>query len=82
MSGDDSGKMVRTSVTVPLWMKREMERVDANWSAVVRKAISSELEARNERDTIEAVLINERLRRKAPEGWDSGEAIRAWRRKR
>ena len=82
MAGDDSAKTVRASITIPFWMKREMDRVDANWSAVMREAIKRELAARNERDTVEAILINERLRRKAPEGWDSTEAIRAWRRKR
>jgi len=82
MGGDDSEKMVRTSLTVPAWMKREMDRVDTNWSAVMRDAIRRQLAARNERDGVEAVLINERLRRKAPEGWDSTEAIRAWRKKR
>jgi len=77
-----SERMVRTSVTIPESMKEEMERVDVNWSAVVREAIRRKLEWEGERDTVEAVLINERLRRKAPEGWDSTEVIRAWRGRR
>ena len=79
---DQSEKMVRTSVTIPGSMKEEMEKVDVNWSAVVREAIRRKLEWENARDTIEAVLINEKLRRKAPEGWDSTKVIRAWRSKR
>jgi len=77
-----SEKMVRTSVTVPESMKEEMGRVDVNWSAVLREAIRRKLEWEHERDVVEAVLINERLRRKAPEGWDSTKVIRAWRSRR
>jgi len=79
---DQSEKMVRTSVTIPESMKQEMERVDANWSAVVREAIRRKLEWEHEKDTVEAVLINEKLKRKAPEGWDSTRVIRAWRSRR
>ena len=77
-----SEKMVRTSVTIPESMKEEMGRVDVNWSAVVREAIRRKLEWEHEKDVVEAVLINERLRRKAPEGWDSTKVIRAWRSRR
>jgi len=79
---DRSEKMVRTSVTIPESMKKEMERVDVNWSAVMREAIRRKLEWEHERDVVEAVLINERLRRKAPEGWDSTKVVRAWRGRR
>jgi len=74
--------MVRTSVTVPKSLKEEMDRADTNWSAVVREAIKLRLGHEREKDVAEAVLINERLRRKAPEGWDSAEVIRLWRGKR
>ena len=73
---------VRTSLSLPAWMKREMEKVDINWSAVLREAMGKRLAAEGERDRIEAVLINERLLRKAPEGWDSTGVIRDWRRRR
>jgi len=36
----------------------------------------------DKRNVVEAVLINEKLRRKAPEGWDSAKVIRAWRSRR
>ncbi len=74
--------MTRTSVTVPSSLKKEMDRMDVNWSAVVREAIRKRLEYERERDFSEAVLLNERLRRKAPEGWDSAKVIRFWRSKR
>ncbi len=79
---DGSERMVRTSVTVPESMKVEMDEVSVNWSAVVREAIRRELEWGRESDTVEAVLINEKLRRKAPKGWDSTKEIRAWRSRR
>jgi len=74
-----SEKMVRTSITIPESLKEEMGKVDVNWSAVVREAIRQKLEWEHERDMVEAVLINEKLRRKAPEGWESTRMIRAWR---
>jgi post-segregation antitoxin (ccd killing protein) len=79
---EESEKMVRTSVTIPESMKEEMDKVDVNWSAVVREAIKRKLEDEREKDVIEALLINEKLRRKAPEGWDSTKVIKAWRSRR
>jgi len=35
---DQSEKMVRTSVTIPESMKEEMEKVDVNWSRVIRES--------------------------------------------
>jgi len=78
----ESERMVRTSVTIPESMKEQMEKLDVNWSAVVRDAVERKLEGEREKDVVEALLINERLRRKTPEGWDSAEVIRAWRRRR
>ena len=79
---DKLQKMTRTSVTIPSSLKKEMEKMDVNWSAVVREAIRRRLEYGRERDLSEAVLLNERLRRKAPEGWDSARVIRSWRSRR
>lgn len=76
------GKMVRTSVAIPESLKREMSKVDINWSAVIREAIRRRLNYEHEKNVIEAVLINEKLRRKAPEGWDSAKVIRIWRNRR
>ena len=76
------GEITRTSVTIPRWLKEEMDRVDINWSAVVREAIKRRLEYEHEKDVVEAVLLNERLKRKAPKGWDSAKVIRFWRSQR
>jgi len=74
--------MTRTSVTIPESLKKEMSKVDINWSAVLREAIKRKLAYESEKDIVEAILINERLRRKAPKGWDSTRVIRVWRSRR
>ncbi len=64
-------------------LKRRMKKFSyINWSEVIRQAIQAKLEELEQRSLAEALLINEKLRRKAPEGWDSGRVIREWRRKR
>jgi len=77
-----SEKMTRTSVTIPYSLKKKMDNAVVYWSAVMREAISRRLEYGCERNISEAVLLNERLRRKAPEGWDSTKVIRLWRSRR
>jgi hypothetical protein len=79
---DESEKMVRTSITIPESMKKQMDELDINWSAVMRQAIKQKLEGENQVDVIEALLLNETLKKTAPEGWDSVKVIRAWRRRR
>ncbi len=74
--------MVRTSVTLPKSLKDEMDKIDMNWSALVREAIRRKVEGEHGSDVVEAVILNERLRRKPPKGWDSGRVIRSWRKKR
>lgn len=74
--------MARTSVTFPESMKEQMKKVDVNWKEGVREVIARKLEEECEMDVVQAFLINERLRWKAPEGWDSAKVIGAWRRRR
>jgi len=47
-----------------------------NWGEVVREAIRRRVKEEGSRNLAEAVLLNERLRRKAPEGWNSAKVIR------
>lgn len=64
-------------------IKKRMKKFSyINWSEVVRRAIVEKLREEEKKNLAEAILINEKLRRKAPEGWDSAEVIRLWRRKR
>jgi len=79
---NQSEKMTRTSVTIPSSLKKEMDKMDVNWSAIMREAIRHRLNYESERNISEALLLNERLRRKAPKGWDSARVIRFWRTRR
>jgi predicted DNA-binding protein len=68
------------TVRIDKALRERMKRLGhINWSEVVREAIRRRIEEEEERNLAEAVLINERLRRRAPEGWSSVEVIRRWR---
>jgi|GEM_PF-1503659 hypothetical protein len=75
-------KMVRTTITIPASLKEKMSQINANWSEVVREVISQKLQEESQPDMAEAVILNERVRRPAPEGWSSLAAIKEWRRKK
>jgi len=75
--------MSTVTVRVPPEIRELMKKYrNVNWSEVVREAILKKIREESERNLAEAVLLNEKLRRKAPEGWDSVKVIRNWRRKR
>jgi len=58
-------------------LKERMKRLrHVNWSEVIRESIRRKIDEENGRNIAEAVLINERLRRETPEGWDSAKVIR------
>lgn len=74
--------MGKTVFTVKLdrELKNLMDRYPhINWSEVVREAIRRRIREEEEKNLAEALLINERLRRRGPKGWDSTEEIRRWR---
>ncbi len=77
-----SDRTTRTSISLPESLKREMEATEVNWSAYLREAIANRLKWEAERNVAEAVLLNEKLRRRAPKGWDSARVIREWRSRR
>ncbi len=74
-------KLVRTTITIPASMKEKMSEANTNWSEVVREMISQKLEEESRPDMVEAVILNERVRRHAPEGWNSLRMIKQWRRR-
>jgi len=75
--------MSTVTVRVPPEIRELMKKYrNVNWSEVVREAILKKIREESERNLAEAVLLNEKLRRKAPEGWDSVKVIRDWRRMR
>jgi len=59
-----------------------MDAAGVNWSAYLREVILQRVKQEDERNIAEAVLLNEKLRRKAPKGWDSTRVIRYWRNRR
>lgn len=75
--------MKTLTVKVDEELREQMKKLrHVNWSEVIREAIRKKIEEENGRNIAEAVLINERLRRAAPDGWDSAKVIREWRLKR
>jgi len=75
--------MAIISVRVSDEIKKRMDRLKhINWSEVIRRAIIKTLEEEEGRNLARAVLLNEKIRKKAPEGWDSTEIIRYWRQRR
>ncbi len=68
------------SVRVPEDIKKKMNELSwINWSEVLRKAIIETINQEKSHNIAKAVLITEKLRRKAPAGWNSIEEIRKWR---
>ncbi|MCD6488234.1 MAG: hypothetical protein J7K21_03310 [Desulfurococcales archaeon] len=64
-------------------IKKRMKKYSyINWSEVVRRAILEKLNKEERKNIAEALLINEKLRRKPPRGWSSVEVIRFWRDRR
>lgn len=74
-------RLVRTTITIPASLKERMSEANANWSEVVREMISQKLEEENQPDMAEAVILNERVKRPAPKGWNSSRVIKRWRRR-
>ncbi len=75
--------MANISVRVDEKMKKEMEQLkQVNWNEVIRTAIKERLNQEKQKNLAKAVLINEKIRKTAPEGYDSTKVIREWREKR
>jgi len=72
--------MAIISVRIDDKLKKEMDKLKhINWSEVIRQAIVSKLRDENNRNLAKAVLLTERVRKKASDGWDTTEIIRHWR---
>ena len=75
--------MSTITVRIDPEIKKRMRKFSyINWSEVVRKAILEKLVEEEKKNIAMALLINEKLRRKAPREWDSTEVIKRWRRRR
>jgi len=77
MNSDNEDEISEITISIPASMKKEMESSDTDWNAVLLDAIGREL--RSGTDLAEALALNERVRKSAPEGWDSTQVIRYWR---
>lgn len=76
-------KVATLTVRVDEELRERMKRLKhVNWSEVIRDSIRKKIEEDVGRNLAEAILLNEKLRKIAPEGWDSARVIREWRSKR
>lgn len=74
--------MSSVSVRIPEELKKRMEELPwINWSEILRQTIYDTVEEQSKRNLANAVLLNERIRKTAPEGWDSTDIIRESRRR-
>jgi Arc/MetJ-type ribon-helix-helix transcriptional regulator len=75
--------MTNISVRIDPELKEKMDKFkDLNWSAVIRNAIKKRIETETERNLAKAVLINERIIKKAPKDFNSSDIIRRFREER
>ncbi len=75
--------MTNISVRIDPELKERMDKFkDLNWSAVIRDAIKKKIETETERNLAKAVLINERIIKKAPKDFNSSDIIRRFREER
>jgi len=75
-------RMPLITVRVDEITKREMDTVSINWSEAIRDAISTIITERRVRNRIRAAQLTDRIRMKAPPGFDSTRIIREWRDRR
>ncbi len=69
--------MANISVRVDDETKKEMEKLkQVNWSEIIREAIKNRIDQEFQNNLAKAVLSNEKIRKKAPEGYDSTNIIR------
>ena len=76
-------KMTNISVRIDPELKKKMDSLKhLNWSEVIRKAIKSEIQKETEMNRAKAVLLNEKIRKMAPENFNSVDLIRKFREER
>ena len=75
--------MTNISVRIDPELKKKMDSLKhLNWSEVIRKAIKSEIQNETEMNKAKAVLLNEKIRKIAPENFNSVDIIRKFREER
>lgn len=73
--------MPKISVRIDPELKKKMEESPhLNWSEIIRRAIKEQINHESEKSLAQAVLLNEKVRKKAPETTtDTVEIIRKFR---
>ena len=75
--------MTNISVRIDPELKEKMDSFKhLNWSEIIRKAIKSEIQNETEMNKAKAVLLNEKIRKIAPENFNSVDIIRKFREER
>jgi metal-responsive CopG/Arc/MetJ family transcriptional regulator len=75
--------MANFSIRIDPELKKKMDSLKHfNWSEIIRKAIRSEIQNETEINKAKAILLNEKIRKKAPENFNSMEIIRKFREER
>jgi len=75
--------MTNISVRIDPELKEKMDALKhLNWSEIIRKAIKSKIQDENELNKAKAVLLNEKIRKIAPENFNSVDIIRKFRTER
>ena len=75
--------MSNISVRIDPTLKKEMEKFShLNWSEIIRIAIKDTIRHAREQNLANAVLLNEKVRKKAPMGFDSTDIIKKFRAER
>ncbi len=75
--------MTNISVRIDPELKKKMDALKhLNWSAIIRKAIKAEIKNETKMNKAKAVLLNEKIRKIAPENFNSVEIIRKFREER
>ena len=75
--------MKNISVRIDPELKEKMDALKhLNWSEIIRKAIKLEIQNETETNKAKAVLLNEKIRKKAPENFNSVDIIRKFREER
>ncbi len=75
--------MTSISVRIDLELKAKMDALKhLNWSEIISKAIKLEIQNETEMNKAKAVLLNEKIRKIAPENFNSVDIIRKFREER
>jgi len=75
--------MPTISVRIDPELKKKMDKLkNLNWSEIIRKSIKREIQNEMKKNLAKAVLINEKICKKAPENFNSVDLIRRFREER